>query len=163
MDGLDAEGYDRTYDDRALVRRVVGYFAPHRRRRAGIALFAGAASLRDLSLPGVIGRGIGRLGDDRSVSRVVWLAVAILVAGVLAWCANLVRQWYTARVVGDVVLRLRLDAFRAVVARDLSFYDEFPSGKTVSRVTSDTEDFASVVTLTLDLFSQLMVVVGLGV
>jgi ATP-binding cassette, subfamily B, bacterial len=62
-----------------------------------------------------------------------------------------------------VVVRLRLDAFKAVMARDLSFYDEYPSGKIVSRVTSDTEEFASVVTLTLDLFSQLLVVGGVAV
>ena len=31
MDGLDAEGYDRQYDDRALVRRVATYFWPDRK------------------------------------------------------------------------------------------------------------------------------------
>ena len=45
------------------------------------------------------------------------------------------------------------------MARDMSFYDEYPSGKIVSRVTSDTEDFATVVTLTLNLLSQLLLVV----
>ena len=50
-----------------------------------------------------------------------------------------------------MVLQLRQDAFDAVMARDMSFYDEYPSGKIVSRVTSDTEDFATVVTLTLNL------------
>ena len=28
MDGLDAEAYDRTYGDRQLVRRIMGYFRP---------------------------------------------------------------------------------------------------------------------------------------
>ena len=28
MDGLDAEAYDRTYGDRALLRRILGYFRP---------------------------------------------------------------------------------------------------------------------------------------
>ena len=45
------------------------------------------------------------------------------------------------------------------MARDMSFYDETPSGKVVSRVTSDTEDFATVVTLTLNLLSQIFLVV----
>jgi ABC-type multidrug transport system fused ATPase/permease subunit len=53
-------------------------------------------------------------------------------------------------------LNLRRDAFNAVVARDMSFYDEYPSGKIVSRVTSDTEDFATVVTLALNLLSQIL-------
>jgi len=54
------------------------------------------------------------------------------------------------------VLALQQDAFAAIVARDMSFYDEYPSGKIVSRVTSDTEKFATVVTLTLNLLSQLL-------
>ncbi len=83
----------------------------------------------------------------------------ILVSGVLAWVFNFIRQWYTARVVGDVVLKLRMDVFAAVMQRDMSFFDEFPSGKIVARVTSDTEDFATVVTLVLNLLSQLLLVV----
>jgi len=163
MDGLDAEGYDRQYDDRTLLRRVATYFWPDRKVMLGVAGLAGVASLLDVALPVLIAQGVGRLEDDRELSTVGWLTLGILLAGVLAWTANLVRQWFTARVVGDVVLRLRLDAFRAVLKRDMSFYDEYPSGKIVSRVTSDTEDFSQVVTLTLDLFAQILVVVGLGI
>ena len=60
------------------------------------------------------------------------------------------------------MLRLRLDAFGAVMKRDLSFFDKYPSGKIVSRVTSDTESFSSVVTLTLDLLSQILLVLVIG-
>ena len=86
------------------------------------------------------------------------LLAAILLSGVLAWIFNFFRQWYTARTVGNVVLELREDAFDAVMARDMSFYDEFSTGKIVSRVTSDTQDFANVVTLTLNLISQVLLV-----
>ena len=57
-----------------------------------------------------------------------------------------------------MVLKLRQDAFDAVLARDMSFYDEYSSGKIVSRVTSDTQDFSNVVTLTLNLMSQVLIV-----
>ena len=46
----------------------------------------------------------------------------------------------------------------AVVSRDMSFYDQFASGKVVSRVLSDTQDFSSVVTLTIELLSQVLLV-----
>jgi ABC-type multidrug transport system fused ATPase/permease subunit len=82
-----------------------------------------------------------------------------LVSGVLSWFFNYVRQAYTARAVGKVVYDIRQDAFEAVMARDMSFYDEFSTGKIVSRVTSDTQDFANTVTLTLNLMSQLLLVV----
>ncbi len=57
-----------------------------------------------------------------------------------------------------MVLKLRQDAFDAVLARDMSFYDEYSTGKIVSRVTSDTQDFSNVVTLTLNLISQVLIV-----
>jgi ABC-type multidrug transport system fused ATPase/permease subunit len=65
--------------------------------------------------------------------------------------------------VGDVVLQLRRDAFQSVIERDLSFYDQYLAGKIVSRVTSDTQDFSNVVTLTIDLASQLFLVVTISV
>jgi len=59
---------------------------------------------------------------------------------------------------GDVVLRLREDVFNATIRHDLSFYDEHPSGKIVSRVTSDTQDFSEVVNLVMSLLSQVLLV-----
>jgi ABC-type multidrug transport system fused ATPase/permease subunit len=90
--------------------------------------------------------------------RTAWLIAAIFVSGLLSWSFNFFRQKYTARTVGDVVLKLRQDAFDAVLARDMSFYDDYSSGKIVSRVTSDTQDFSNVVTLTLNLMSQVLIV-----
>ncbi|MCO5220031.1 MAG: ABC transporter ATP-binding protein/permease [Thermomicrobiales bacterium] len=50
-------------------------------------------------------------------------------------------------------------AFKAAMRRDMSFFDEQQSGRIVSRVTSDTDEFANVVTLTLNLASQVLLVV----
>jgi ABC-type multidrug transport system fused ATPase/permease subunit len=123
----------------------------------------------DTLLPLLIARGIDNLGDlkDSGVNiwrKTAWLIGAIFLSGVLSWVFNFLRQTYTVKVVGNVVLNLRKDAFDAVLARDMSFYDEFATGKIVSRVTSDTQDFAGVVTLTLNLISQVlqvMIMVGI--
>src|SRR5258708_20673574 len=116
-------------------------------------------AVADTVLPLLVSRGIDSLRTARSLQTLGLLVAAILVSGVLSWTFNFVRQRNTARAVGDVVLGLRHDAFKAVLARDMSFYDENPSGKGVSRVTSATEDFPTVVTLTLNLLSQFLLVV----
>lgn len=159
MDGLDAEAYDRSYSDQALVQRIIGYFRLKLNVMAFVAVMVLLNSIMDTVLPILIAKGIDTLGGDVTLQRVGMLVTAILVAGALSWIFNFVRQWYTARMVGDVVLKLREDAFDAVLARDMSFYDEFPSGKIVSRVTSDTEDFSTVVTLVLGLISQVLLVI----
>ncbi len=158
MDGLDAEAYDRAYSDRQLLGRILGYFRPKLPNMLFVAGMIGLNAIMDTVLPILIARGIDRLSQAVTLATTGWVVAAILVSGVLSWVFNFFRQWYTAQTVGDVVLKLREDAFAAVVARDMSFYDEYSSGKIVSRVTSDTQDFAMVVTLTLNLLSQILLV-----
>ncbi|HEX7022854.1 MAG TPA: ABC transporter ATP-binding protein [Trueperaceae bacterium] len=169
MDGLAAEGYDRSYSDAQLVRRILRYFRPYLAIMVVVAVMIFLNAATDALLPVLVSRGIDALvgaGDPGGGlwRQTAWLLFAILAAGALSWTFNFVRQWFTAQAVGNVVLNLRKDAFDAVLARDMSFYDEFPTGKIVSRVTSDTQDFATVVTLTLNLMSQvLQVVIVVGI
>ena len=159
MDGLDPEAYDRKYSDRQLLGRILGYFHPRMTLLLFVAGLIVFNSLTSIVLPVLMARGIDRLGGAITVAAVATLIGAILAAGALGWIANFLRQWLTARLVGDVVLKLREDAFAAVLARDMAFFDEYTTGRIVSRVTADTEDFATVVTLTLNLLSQGLLVV----
>ena len=159
MDGLDAEDYDRKYSDRALVRRIVGYFRPQAGRMIAVSVAIVLTSLVNTLLPVFISGGLDQLQEDASTQILLRLAAGVAVLGVLGWAFNAVRQWLSAAAIGNVTLKLREDAFDAVLARDLSFYDSFPSGKIVSRVTSDTQAFSQVVTLATDLMSQLLLVV----
>jgi ATP-binding cassette, subfamily B, bacterial len=158
MDGLDADQYDRTYGDRVLLRRILGYFRPHRRPMLLVSAVIVVGACMSAALPFLLSRGIDALAGDRSFRTTLFLVAGILTAGVVGWCCQYLRMRTMFRVIGDVVLRVREDAFDAVLARDLSFYDEEPSGKIVARVTSDTESFAQTVTLCLNLISQLLVV-----
>lgn len=159
--GLDREAYDREYGDWQLLRRIVAYFAPHTRRVIVVAVvivviaFVGAQQLF------IISRGLDTLLQDKQsmpLGPVVGLGAAVLLAGVLNWAGNWLRRRTTARIIADVVRALRQDAFDAVVQHDMSFFDEFRSGKIISRITSDTEEFANVVQLVTDLLSQLTLV-----
>ncbi|MEM6430831.1 MAG: ABC transporter ATP-binding protein [Deinococcota bacterium] len=162
MDGIAAEAYDRNYSDAQLLRRIQSYFRPYWAMMIFVAVMIFADALMGALLPILLARGLDVLGDTPTElgpvlwQRTAWLLTAVLLAGVLAWVFNFFRQWYTAKAVGNVVLNLREDAFDAVLERDMSFYDEFSTGRVVSRVTSDTQDFATVVTLTLNLMSQVL-------
>ena len=158
MHGLDAEDYDRKYGDKELLDRIIGYFRPHAAPTVIAALMIVLNSVAMMLQPVLASWGLDRLTDG-TFDDIIWLFFAsFLGTGVLAWVFNFVRAWLSARVVGDVVLDLRRDAFGAILKRDLSFFDNNPSGKVVSRVTSDTDEFANVVTLSLSLVSQVLMI-----
>jgi ATP-binding cassette subfamily B protein len=157
--GLDTEAYDRQYSDRELVRRIVGYFAPHRGRTIVVATLITAIAVAGAAQPLVVARSLDALVASPQLEVIAALVAAVLAFGVFNWGGNWLRRRLTARIIGDVVLALRRDAFQASVRHDMSFFDEFRSGRIISRITSDTEEFAQVVQLVTDLLSQLMMIV----
>ena len=159
LDGLDTESYDRNYSDRDLLKRIVDYFRPHAKRVLGIGLLILLNSATGTAGPILISSGIDRLSNDPAGGVAAILTGALLILGGLGWWANYIRRKLSAEVIGDVVLKVREDVFAATVRHDLSFYDEHSSGKIVSRVTSDTQDFSNVVSLVIDLLSQVFLIV----
>lgn len=168
FDGLNPEEYDRTYGDLTLVRRILSYFRPYARTMTFVVVMVVLYSLSHAVLPILVARGIDRLammGEGSAGGAipqgwfVVGFAASISLLGALGWLFNYLHQSRAARAVGDVVLKLRQDAFAAVMQRDLSFYDQYESGKIVSRVTSDTQDFSTVVTLSIEASSRLAMLI----
>lgn len=161
--GLDAEKYDRKYSDRELVRRIVAYFRPQARRLAGAGLLLMIVSASSALLPILVSRGIDQLKESLTAGGALGISAAVLAAGVIGWVANWGQRRLVVRSVADVVAKLAGDAFSAAADHDLSFYDEFTSGRIASRITSDTQDFGQLVLLLTDLVSQVVESVILAV
>ncbi len=155
---LNAEAYDRSYTDRVLIGRIFKYFTAYRRRMIIIVATTIAMAGFGAAMPLLVSSGVQSLIQTQSDLYFAGLVFVVLLVGVLNWAANWMRRLTTAIVTGDAVLSLRRDAFDASVNHDLSFYDEFQTGKIVSRITSDTQEFAQMVQLVTDVVSQVLTV-----
>lgn len=162
FDGLEVEAYDRQYTDAQLVRRILKYFAAHKRQ---IGIVTGTVMLTGLAetiIPILVSGGLERLAYDTNVALPLILGGSYVFVATLAWLMNLFRRRASGRTIGDIVRDMRYDAFQSAISRDMSFYDEFSSGKIVSRITSDTQDFAKVIVLVTDLISKVFMMIFLG-
>jgi ATP-binding cassette, subfamily B, bacterial len=158
MDGLDAEEYDRQYSDGELVKRILSYFRPQGRKMLIAAAAIVGTALLDVGIPIFVARSIDSMANSPTVAALAGVAALIAIIASASWLLNMARQTLSSQAVGDVVLKLREDAFDAVLKRDMSFYDQFPSGKIVSRVSSDTAAFSQVMVLTMELLSRVLLV-----
>ena len=163
LDGLDSESYDRQYGDRELVKRILGYFSLCKREMILASLAALGGALSNAAQPFVIAHSLDLLAASPSLGRLGAIVALVFLVQGAAWLLNYARQILSSRAIGDVVLKLRADVFSAVAGHDLSFYDEQPSGKIVSRVTSDTLDFANTIDLTMNLVGELLMVIIVAV
>lgn len=163
LDGLDTEDYDRQYGDRELLKRIVSYFRPYSSQMLLVAVMLTLNSVTSTAGPIIIANAIDLLAQNPTMGVILLMTGGVLLMGSSAWFFNFIRQLLSARVIGNVVLALRRDVFNSIVHHDLSFYDDHPSGKIVSRVTSDTQDFTEVVNLTVNLLSQVLLVIILTI
>jgi ATP-binding cassette, subfamily B, bacterial len=163
LDGLETESYDRNYGDRELLRRIIGYFRPYRWQMVLVGALILVNSLSGTAAPILVSATLDRLAEGGSTATIVVAAALVLSIGVLGWLSNYVWRLTSARIIGNVVLKVREDVFAATVRHDLSFFSEHPSGKIVARVTSDTHDFSAVVSLVLELISQVILVLILTI
>jgi len=161
--GLGTEAYDRKYTDRQLVKRMAVYFTPHARSLTVVVVLLLVIAVSGAVSPIIVSRGVDLMGTDYSWQSIIILCSAILFAGVISWGANWGRRRLTVRMIGDIILAIRSDGFKAAMDHDLSFYDQFSSGRVVSRITSDTQEFGQTVTLVTDLISQIIQVIFLGI
>jgi ATP-binding cassette subfamily B protein len=161
--GLDKDAYDRQYSDTYLLKRLASYFGDQRRRLLVLSVMGLTVSFALAMIPVIISAGVDALETDAPDEQLGLLIGALLVTVVIQYIANLFRRRATSRVVGDLTANLRKDAVASAVKRDMAFYDENKTGKILSRITSDTEDFGQILIVTSDIISQLIQVVVLAV
>ncbi|MBN1487129.1 MAG: ABC transporter ATP-binding protein [Anaerolineae bacterium] len=156
--GLDAEAYDRQYSDRELTRRIASYFKVHRASVIGVVVLTTTISGISALQPILISQGLDILTlDSQRRDIIIGMVLFMLVYGVFYWAGNWWRRNITAHIIGDIVTQMRSEAFEASVRHDMAFFDEFRSGRIISRITSDTEEFAQVTQLITDVIGQLLV------
>ena len=161
--GLDTESYDRSYNDRELVRRVGVYFARDRKRLLWSIVLIVALAVVTAIQPLVVAEGVNLLGQNPAPAMLIGLVAASLAIGLFIWGANWLRRRLLQRITGMVMSDLRVDAFEAVMNHDMSFFDQYRSGRIISRITTDTQEFSQVVVLVTDIVSQMLSLVILAV
>ena len=151
--GLEVEAYDRQYGDKQLLARMGAYFRSYAWAMIGIGLLSLLNAISGAAVPLLLSYALDQAGPAITHYQILVVTIVVLASGVLIWAANWWRRRLTARVIGDVVMNIRMDGFRAATEHDLSFYDENPAAKVISRITSDTREFGDMIVLITDLIS----------
>ena len=161
--GLNDEKYDRQYTDGELTRRITDFFRTQVSRLVYSSIIIIILAFIGAALPVVVSRMVDLLREEPTPQAIALVGVTLMGVGIGLWGLNWLRRSLIVRAVGDVVLDLRTRAFRAAAEHDLSFYDQFSSGRIVSRITSDTNDFGQLVVIITDVVSQMMQALILGI
>ncbi len=160
---LNEEKYDRQYDDRYLLRRIGQYARPYKRQLLTVMGTLLGLSIIGSLTPIFVSSTVDVLQTNGDQNLIALLISALFVSAILEYLMGWLRRRLTSRVVASMTNQMRKDAFAASVYRDLAFYDETKSGKVISRITSDTQEFGQVIVVSGDIITQFIELIVLFV
>jgi ATP-binding cassette subfamily B protein len=136
------------------LRRLLPYFGPYRTRALATVALMLIVTASGLAIPALAQFAIddGITAGDKGV---LLLAVGLFVlAGLVGWLAGYYQTFLSSWVGERVLLDLRTDTFRHLMRLELGYHERTPTGRTVSRLTSDIEALEQLVT---DGFTSLVI------
>jgi ABC-type multidrug transport system fused ATPase/permease subunit len=159
--GLGAEEYDRYYKDRDLFARIIHYFKKYKKELLIVVLLLTITSLMSALLPILITFAINNLEVNADPLYLTFIIILMLSINLSRYVINYFQQINAAKAIGNVVLDIRQDANAAVLNHDLSFFDNNPIGKIVSRINTDSQEFGRTIDLSVYVASSFFVIIFL--
>lgn len=155
--GLASETYDRVYSNKTLLGRIWAYAKPHHKRITiiliTVVLQGILGALPPLLVSKVLDEGLAGVPNQTVFTA---LTISVILIEVLGFVLYYINHRLLARVIADINRSLSSDAFAASMQQDMAFHDVYSSGRIVSRITTDTRDFSTMITLTMDVASSVM-------
>ena len=147
----------------STMKKVLGYIGRYKLLLPVSMLFALITVALTLYIPKLIGEAIDHIGgkgavDFDSIGKILGTVIALIIIAALSqWIMSTINNKIAFNVAKDI----RLDAFSKIERLPLSYLDKKSSGDLVSRIVTDTEQFAEGLLLGFtQLFTGVLTILG---
>ena len=144
MGSLEKENYDRKYNDKELIQRLIPYIFQKKIYFFSVIILFIISSILYLASPMFFAIGINELIKPHPNQKIVIIAaIGYLVLLILEWIMTYFADITEGKLSAYIIYALRKDLFTKVNDHDLSFYDKNKTGLIMSRITNDTSELGN--------------------
>ena len=156
--------FERRMPDRAILRRLMKYMTPHRRRLLFIGASIIVVSLVGLAVPYLMKIAIDEHIQTGNLEGLTHISAISLLLYVANWIASRLRDYNISWIGENMVNTMRNQIFSRLQILSYSFYDKAEAGDMISRVTNDTDTVGEVFVLeVINVFSNVIAIVGIAI
>ncbi len=131
---------------RRKLRRLLPYFRPYLGRTVATVALMLVVTATGLAIPAIAQYAIDHGISDGDKTVLVESVLAFVVVGLIGWLAGYHQTFLSSWVGERVLLDLRTETFRHLMRLELGYHERTPTGRSVSRLTSDIEALQQLVT-----------------
>jgi len=140
-----AEERPRVRLEGALVRRILGYFAPYRGPALVVLVCLGLTSVLGLAPPLLVRAILDQALPGRHLRLLNWLALGLVALPVATGLIGVLQNYWHVRISQGLMFDLRNELYRHLQRLSLRFYTTTRAGEILSRVNNDVEAVRDVV------------------
>ena len=156
--------FERRMPDRAILRRLLEYITPHRRRLFSIGVSIIAVSIVGLTVPYLVKIAIDEHIQTGNLEGLTYISAIILLLYAANWIASRLRDYNISWIGENMVNTMRNQIFSRLQILSCSFYDKAEAGDIISRVTNDTDTIGEVfVQEVISVFSNVVAIIGIAI
>jgi ABC-type multidrug transport system fused ATPase/permease subunit len=139
---------------RVLLGRMVYYLGKFKRIVIVGAVLSLVATIFNVINPLVLRAGIDSVYLEQSFNTLVTLTVLFLVLSVLSWIMGGMNTWIMSIAQAGLVQSVQEDVYRHLVHADLSYHKAEQAGNVTSRVTNDSTNLSTGISVLINFASQ---------
>ncbi|NOX24786.1 MAG: ABC transporter ATP-binding protein [Deltaproteobacteria bacterium] len=166
--GFFEEDQLANFGDAALWRRIGRYVRPQRLRVTTAVLLSMAVIVTNLALPYLIRLAIDnfisapQLTVDQRIAGLGNLAAIFIVLVIIGFAANFFQVTVLELSGQHIMHHLRQELFRHLLSLDLTFFNNNPAGKLVTRLTNDIQNMHEMFTsVAITIFNDVLQLIGI--
>jgi ABC-type multidrug transport system fused ATPase/permease subunit len=156
--GIFSEQTVRKYSDRELFVRYIKRITPFKKNIILISLFVFISTIAEIINPLLIGFAIDELSKlNPNIILAFGAGLAYLILSILIWIMFFFQRREIGKFAPFFLDKLRLDIFDKLQEQDMSFFDNYESGRLNSRVSNDALDFGNTTILITDTVGNFLI------
>ncbi len=147
---------------KTLLRLLWGYLSPYKYLLASSAALIFSYTIGSIISPIIISEGLDAAVTPTTPNTDFLMLLFIIFLGLslTIWLLNALNTYVLAKVNADMLNDVRVDIFKRLVNADMSYHKKEQSGNVTSRVTSDTNELATGISVVTSASSQLLLTFG---
>lgn len=161
MDGFKGDSFDHKYTAKEIIKRICMLFKKKERKMIVAMIFLVINTFIGICIPLVLSDIIDKFNETPKEDLVIVFAGGITILGILSWVLDFMQKKCSKEALLEVTCDVQNASFKSSINKDMSFFDENPSAKVISRITGDTESLANVVNLIISFFKDILIFVVL--
>jgi ATP-binding cassette subfamily B protein len=153
------EDYDRQYTDVQLIKRFSTYLIEYKQSLILIIGLIIGLALVNLIPPVFVSESFDALNNNGKWNDISIYVIGYVLFSIVIWILQVITNIRVTIITQRIIKKIQLETFESLQEHDLSFFDKQATGKIMSRLTNDSQELNTMISIVANFISNIFIII----